>query len=111
MLVIGLVDQLVDNPHIWCILIGLFMRLITPQPPVVNNRSGYGAGGYRAFIFLLIIGLSCLVICWTVIGLGKIIQNKNGQDSNGLDSGSSENYYQGGGILSMMRYARSLPQH
>ena len=82
------------------------MRLITPQPPVSTDR--YGAGGYRALFYLIITGLSLLVIYWVVIGLGKIIQNNNGQDSEGQDPGKTAHYYQGG-VLQMLRYARSLP--
>jgi hypothetical protein len=109
--VIGLVYVLLDIPHIWCIVIRLFMRPITPSSrPVTDNRMSYRAGGYRALWWILVIGLSCLIILFSVIGLGKIIQNKIGQDSSGRDSRSNVDYYPEGGILSMMRYARSLPQ-
>ena len=93
------------------------MRPVTPQPPVVNNRYGYGAGGYRAFLITaILIGLCIMGLCYGFIRISQTIsnisENVTGQDSAGQDTKNSQNihnisngYYQGGyrGVLGWYR--------
>lgn len=88
---------LLDKPQIWCIVTRLFMRPVTPQPQVFNNRSGYGAGGYRAFLIICILtGLCIIGLCYGFIRLSQTISNNSenvsGQDATGPVSNFSENY-------------------
>jgi hypothetical protein len=85
------------------------MRPVSPQPQLVNNRYGYGAGGYRALWWILVTGLCLLGLYWGVIRLTQTVSNIS-ENITGQDSRSNVDYYPEGGILSMMRYARSLPQ-
>lgn len=103
---------LLDKPQIWCIVTRLFMRPVTPQPQVFNNRSGYGAGGYRAFLITAILtGLSLIGLCYGFIRLSQTISNISenfGQQIQGPDSQFSKNYknyYPG--VIGMLRYRRS----
>lgn len=91
---------LLDSYQIWCIVIALFMRPIASQPRVSNNREG-GAGGYRAFLALLVIG--AILIGLLVIGLAGAMainissnfSNIIGQDPAGPDPGPEDlGYYQ-----------------
>ena len=70
--------QLLDIPHIWCIVIVLFMRPITSQPSVSNNHIA-GAGSYRTFMaWFLIIGISIITLLTILIII-------SGQDPAGQD--------------------------
>lgn len=55
---------------------GLFMRPITPQSPVANNCK-IGAGGYRTFLDLRVIG--AIIIGLSIIGLAgaMVIDHQN----------------------------------
>jgi len=83
---IGLVVWLLDNSHIWCIVIVLFMRPVT-SPVLVHiiGRRVMGLGSYRAWIMVLI-----TLIVLAVIGLagGLTISSKFiGLDSAGQGLG------------------------
>ena len=88
------------------------MRPVTPQPPVVDNRSGYGAGGYRAFLIMLIlIGLCIMGLCYGFIRLSQTISKiseNSGRNISGPDSQiykNYKNYYPG--VIGMLRIRRS----
>jgi len=86
------------------------MRPVTPQPQVFNNRSGYGAGGYRAFLIICILtGLCIIGLCYGFIRLSQTISNiseNSGQVSEISENieGNYQDYYPG--VLGLYRMAR-----
>ena len=82
------------------------MRPVTSQPQVFNNRSGYGAGGYRAVVAFLVTGLLCLQVPFLVIG-----QAGTGQSSknfNNICNPPEMGYYPG--FLDLYRMGRRAGQ-
>jgi hypothetical protein len=89
------------------------MRPVSPQPQLVNNRYGYGAGGYRAFLIMFILtGLSLIGLCYAFIRLSQTISNiseNSGQVSEISENieGNYQDYYPG--VLGLYRMARKAP--
>lgn len=89
------------------------MRPATPQPQVFNNRSGYGAGGYRALLIIaILIGLCFMGLCYGFIRLSQTISNiseNSGQVSEISENieGNYQDYYPG--VLGLYRMARKAP--
>ena len=65
-LLIGLVVSGLDTPHIWCILMGLFMSQITTRRPRGYYRNeGYGTAG--------VIGLWWDILWRSIIALAMVV--------------------------------------
>ena len=92
------------------------MRPVSPQPPVFNNRSGYGAGGYRAWAVIgaILIGLAVIGLAGDML-ISPLKVSNNFENISGLDPGRDTNfseipennmgYYQG--VLGMYRMANT----
>ena len=108
----GLVGPLLDNPHIWCIVIRLFMRPLTSPAPRASRRN-YRAGEVAGVIGRIILHSLITIILTVIIGLGVMIlldiirpeqipnifkfigQYLGGRDIKIIGPGYYQNYYPG----------------